>query len=82
MRHLRGNHYCIGIGITGQTAIVDIYRFGGTCMKDKKDPEILKDFLKLYSSLFLRYDPRFPLAYKRESSASHEGRIQDRPSDQ
>ena len=45
-------------------------------MKDKKDLTILKDFLSLSrarSFLFLRYNPCFPLAYKRESRASHEG---------
>ena len=42
-------------------------------MKEKKDPAILEAFLSLVLLLFLRYNPRFPLAYKRESRAPHEG---------
>ena len=42
-------------------------------MKEKKDPAILEAFLSLVLLLFLRYNPRFPLAYKRESGAPHEG---------
>ena len=42
-------------------------------MKEKKDPAILETFLSLVLLLFLRYNPRFPLAYKRESKAPHEG---------
>ena len=34
---------------------------------------ILDAFLYLVLLLFLRYNPRFPLAYKRESRAPHEG---------
>ena len=39
----------------------------------KEDPAILETFLSLVLLLFLRYNPRFPLAYKRESRVSHEG---------
>ena len=41
----------------------------------EKDPMILGAFLSLslVLLLFLRYNPRFPLAYKRESRAPHEG---------
>ena len=44
-------------------------------MKEKKDPVILKAFgsLSLSFFFFLRYNPCFPLAYKRESRASHKG---------
>ena len=42
-------------------------------MKEKKDSTILEAFLSLVLLLFLRYNPRFPLAYKRESKAPHEG---------
>ena len=42
-------------------------------MKEKKDPAILEAFLSLVLLLFLCYNPRFPLAYKRESRAPHEG---------
>ena len=42
-------------------------------MKEKKDPVILEAFLSLVLLLFLRYNPRFPLAYKRESRALREG---------
>ena len=41
-------------------------------MKEKKDPAILEAFLSLVLLLFLRYNPRFPLAYKRESRTPHE----------
>ena len=41
-------------------------------MKEKNDPSILEAFLSLVLLLFLRYNPRFPLAYKRESRAPHE----------
>ena len=40
-------------------------------MKEKKDPTILEAFLSLVLLLFLRYNPRFPLAYKRESRVPH-----------
>ena len=36
-------------------------------MKEKNDPSILEAFLSLVLLLFLRYNPCFPLAYKRES---------------
>ena len=36
-------------------------------MKEKKDPAVLVAFLSLILLLFLRCNPRFPLAYKRES---------------
>jgi len=42
-------------------------------MKEKKDPVILKAFLSLVLLLFLHCNPRFPLAYKRESRTPHEG---------
>ena len=42
-------------------------------MKEKKDPTILEAFLSLILLLFLRYNPHFLLAYKRESRAPHEG---------
>ena len=42
-------------------------------MKEKKDLAIMKPFLSLVLLLFLRYDPCFPLAYKRESRTPHEG---------
>jgi len=44
-------------------------------MKEKKDPDILKAFgsLSLLFFFFLRYNPCFPLAYKRESRVSHKG---------
>ena len=42
-------------------------------MKEKKDLAILEAFLYLVLFLFLRYNIRFPLAYKRESRAPHEG---------
>ena len=48
----------------------------GTRMKEKNDPAILKAFVSLSlssSSLFLRCNPCFPLAYKRESRARHKG---------
>ena len=38
-------------------------------MKEKKDPTILEAFLSLILLLFLRCNPRFPFAYKRESRA-------------
>ena len=41
-------------------------------MKEKKHPMIPEAFLSLVLLIFLRYNPRFPLAYKRESRASHE----------
>ena len=41
-------------------------------MKEKKDPTILEAFLSLVLLFFLHYNPRFPLAYKRESRAPHE----------
>ena len=45
-------------------------------MKDEKDPEILKGILSLArSSPFLRCNPCFPLAYKRESRAPQEGHL-------
>ena len=44
-------------------------------MKEKKDPATLEAFFSLSLSLifllFLRCNPRFPLAYKRESRAPH-----------
>ena len=46
-------------------------------MKEKKDPAILEAFLSLVLLLFLRYNPHFPLAYKRESRAPHERRDLD-----
>ena len=42
-------------------------------MKEKKDTTILEAFLSLVLLIFLRYNPRFPLAYKRGSRAPHEG---------
>ena len=45
---------------------------GETRMKEKKDPAILEAFLSLVLLLFLCYNPRFPLAYKRKSRAPHE----------
>ena len=43
--------------------------------KEKKNPAIRKAFVSLSrSSLSLRCNPCFPLAYKRESRASHERR--------
>jgi len=42
-------------------------------MKEKKDSTILEAFLSLVLLLFLRYNPRFPLAYKMESRVPHEG---------
>ena len=42
-------------------------------MKEKKNPAILDAFLSLILLLFLRYNPRFPLAYQRESRVPHEG---------
>ena len=39
----------------------------------EKDPAILKAFLSLVLLLFLRCNPRFLLAYKKESRTSHEG---------
>ena len=42
-------------------------------MKEKKDPTILEAFLSLVLLIFLRYNLRFPLTYKRESRAPHEG---------
>ena len=42
-------------------------------MKEKKDPAILAAFLSLVLPLFLRCNPRFPLAYKRKSKAPHKG---------
>ena len=42
-------------------------------MKEKNDSVILEAFLSLILLLFLRYNPRFPLAYKRESRTAHEG---------
>ena len=47
--------------------------FDGTRMKEKKDQTILEAFLSLVLLIFLRYNPRFPLAYKRESRAPHKG---------
>ena len=41
-------------------------------MKEKKDPVILDAFLSLVLLLFVHYNPRFPLAYKRESRVPHE----------
>ena len=46
---------------------------GGTRMKEKKDPAILEAVLSLVLLLFLRYNTRFPLAYKRKSRVPHEG---------
>ena len=49
-------------------------------MKEKKDPTILEAFLSLILLLFLRCNPRFLLAYKRQSRAPHEGiQIRTRP---
>ena len=42
-------------------------------MKEKKDSAILEAFLSLILLLFLRYNPRFPLTYKRKSREPHEG---------
>ena len=42
-------------------------------MKEKKDPVILEAVLSLVLLLFLCCNPRFPLDYKRESRAPHEG---------
>ena len=42
----------------------------------EKDPAILEAFLSLVLLLFLRYNPRFSLAYKRESRAPHEGDLE------
>ena len=42
-------------------------------MKEKKDPTILEAFLSLVLLLFLRCNPRFPLAYKWKSRVPHEG---------
>ena len=51
---------------------IDIYRVDGTRMKENKDPATLRAFGSLScSSLSLYYNPCFPLAYKRESRASH-----------
>ena len=44
-----------------------------TRMNKKKDRMILEAFFSLILLLFLRYNPRFPLAYKRESRTAHEG---------
>ena len=46
-------------------------------MKEKKDPAILEAFLSLVLLLFLRCNPRFPLVYKKESKAPHEGDLID-----
>ena len=45
----------------------------GIRMKEKKDPTILEAFLSLVLLIFLHYNTRFPLAYKRENRAPHEG---------
>ena len=37
-------------------------------MKEKKDPAILEAFFCLILLIFLRYNPRFPFAYKREAA--------------
>ena len=42
-------------------------------MMEKKDPVILEAFLSLVLLLFLRCNPRFLLAYKRESRAPMKG---------
>ena len=42
-------------------------------MKEKKDSTILEAFFSLVLLLFLRCNPRFRLAYKRESMTPHEG---------
>ena len=46
---------------------------GRTHRKEKKDPAILKAFFSLSFFFFLRCNLCFPLAYKRESRAPHEG---------
>ena len=52
---------------TWGAVLVDIYRIGGTHMKEKKDPTTLETFFSLVLLLFLSVSRDFPLSIKWEA---------------